>query len=111
MLPTSYRLSRWSGAAWVTFATVLIAMTTRHRIDGSRILVYPFGHCLNSHLLNAEKVRTIVIERFYLLSRPRLSKDNRISKAYTYCIEITSLTVMKSGPTKLSIFIPTLCDG
>lgn len=56
----------WNGAAGCFLATVLVAITTSCGTDGSRILVYPFGHCLNSHLLNAEKVR-IDVEAVTLL--------------------------------------------
>lgn len=30
--------------------------------QGKRILIYPFGHCLNSHLLNAERLAKIVAD-------------------------------------------------
>jgi len=37
----------------------LMTLVATHCItsaSAAKILIYPFGHCLNSHLLNAEKV-------------------------------------------------------
>jgi len=37
---------------WMMLAVPLCITST----SAAKILIYPFGHCLNSHLLNAEKV-------------------------------------------------------
>lgn len=43
----------------------------------SRILIYPFGHCLNSHLLNAERLAKIVSDGGHRV-------DFLVSSAYRY---------------------------
>ena len=43
-----------------TIITVVLVMTSPS--DEARILVYPFGPCLNSHLLNAEKLAEILAD-------------------------------------------------
>jgi len=42
--------------ATVALLTTLAATLCISSTSAAKILVYPFGHCLNSHLLNAEKV-------------------------------------------------------
>ena len=39
------------------FAATLCITST----SAAKVLVYPFGHCLNSHLLNAEKVSFVFV--------------------------------------------------
>ncbi len=36
--------------------------------DGARVLVYPFGQCLNSHLLNAEKLSELLLAQGHQVS-------------------------------------------
>ena len=47
-----------STAALLMMLTVPLCITST---SAAKILVYPFGHCLNSHLLVAEKVSLNVL--------------------------------------------------
>ena len=42
--------------SWLAFAVLFV--TTQ----GGKVLLYPFGHCLNSHLLNFEKMAVTLEE-------------------------------------------------
>jgi len=37
-----------------------LCLLTWRQSEGGKVLVYPYGHCLNSHLLNAEKLARII---------------------------------------------------
>ena len=46
---------------WLVFCALMVLSQSRTS-DGGKVLVYPYGHCLNSHLLNAEKLARIISE-------------------------------------------------
>lgn len=54
--------------SWFPIIALLVLMTQRDsaasvrgsQLRQTRILIYPFGHCLNSHLLNAERLAKIL---------------------------------------------------
>ena len=48
-------------AVWLVIAVATV-------VEGGNVLVYPFGHCLNSHLLNAEKLIGILGSRGHNMS-------------------------------------------
>lgn len=60
--------------------SILLTMTIYGLVSSSRILVYPFGHCLNSHLLNAERLSQILAKSGHdiemLVSHSYLSFDH-----------------------------------
>lgn len=40
---------------------LLLLLCPQQSADAGRVLIYPFGHCLNSHLLNAERLGEILL--------------------------------------------------
>lgn len=44
---------------WIAAVTLVVVV---QNVVGSKILVFPFGHCLNSHLLNAERLSQILTD-------------------------------------------------
>ena len=63
------RLSAYTSAAKRTTMrlnlqlAVLLFVSFLHKTESANVLIYPFAHCLNSHLLNAEKVASILAHK------------------------------------------------
>ena len=53
------------------------------KTDGAKVLIYPFGHCLNSHLLNAEKLASILASRGHEIT-VLVSRDYQMLDHVTY---------------------------
>ena len=54
-----------SERAMTSLAQLALTLTLLTRVttsDGARILLYPFAHCENSHLLNMEKLVPILLQ-------------------------------------------------